>query len=80
MNVSGGVSGFRNPFSTAPDYFAELSHPVKETVQIPVILTGGVRTVQEAESLLAGGAADMISIDRALMRNPDCVSRAFDLE
>lgn len=80
LDISGGISGFRNPFSTAPGYFAELSRPIKEVVRIPVILTGGVRTVQEAENLLAGGAADMIGIGRALMRDPDCVSRAFDVE
>ena len=80
LDISGGVSGFRNPFSTAPGYFAELSRPIKEVIRIPVILTGGVRTVQEAENLLADGAADMIGIGRALMRDPDCVSHAFALE
>ena len=80
LDISGGVSGFRNPFSTAPGYFAELSRPIKEVIRIPVILTGGVRTVQEAENLLADGAADMIGIVRALMRDPDCVSHAFALE
>ena len=35
-----------------------------------VILTGGVRTPEEAEALLEEGAADFIGVGRAMLQNP----------
>jgi len=46
-------------------------------VQVPVLLTGGVKTRTDAESLLAAGAADMVGVARALIQNPNWANEAF---
>ena len=48
-----------------------MSEAVKGQVNIPVILTGGVRTPSQAEALLEAGAADLIGVGRAMLRNPN---------
>lgn len=46
-----------------------MSIPVKQTVKIPVLLTGGVITPAQAETLIAEGCADMIGVGRAIFRD-----------
>ena len=44
---------------------------VRAAVSIPVLLTGGVKTLSDAEDLLTNGAADLIGVGRELMKNAD---------
>ena len=57
--------------NTQPGWFSELSILAKKNVQIPVILTGGVKTAEEAESLLREDTADLIGVGRAMLQNQD---------
>jgi 2,4-dienoyl-CoA reductase-like NADH-dependent reductase (Old Yellow Enzyme family) len=47
-----------------------MSIAVKGAVNIPVLLTGGVTTLAQAEALLAENCADLIGVGRALFKNP----------
>jgi 2,4-dienoyl-CoA reductase-like NADH-dependent reductase (Old Yellow Enzyme family) len=69
LDVTGGLTGYVRPGVDEPGYFAELSAPIKSTVAVPVILTGGVTEAGQAERLLARGAADLIGVGRALLRD-----------
>lgn len=51
-------------YRNAADYF-------KERLHIPVILVGGIRTPQTAETLLRNGTADYIALGRPLICQPD---------
>ena len=46
-----------------------LSIAVRRAVRTAVLLTGDIRTPKQAEALLDEGAADLIGIGRALLRN-----------
>ena len=46
-----------------------MSEKVKAAVSVPVLLTGGVKKVSEAEALLAAGKADLIGVGRALLKD-----------
>lgn len=70
IDISGGFCGFTLPGRKEAGWFAELSRPAREA-GVPVLLTGGVTTAQEAEELLQAGAADLIGVGRALLKNPD---------
>lgn len=70
IDISGGFCGFTLPGRTEAGWFAELSRPAREA-GVPVLLTGGVTTVQQAEDLLQAGAADLIGVGRALLKNAD---------
>lgn len=56
-------------------YFAPFGKELKKNVSVPVILTGGHRSVEHMERLLNEGACDMFSIARPLIREPGIVAR-----
>ncbi|GGG67300.1 NADPH-dependent 2,4-dienoyl-CoA reductase [Salipiger pallidus] len=47
-------------------------------VGVPVITSNRINTPQVAEDLLAGGAADMVSLARPFLADPDFVAKARD--
>ena len=69
LDISGGFGGYTNPGHMEPGYFSPLSQAVKQAVNIPVLLTGGVQTGTDAECLLEDGKADLIGVGRALLKN-----------
>jgi len=54
-------------------YFREYARMIKQGVGIPVILVGGLRSRTVMEEMLASGYADMVSLCRPLIREPDLV-------
>lgn len=78
LDISGGFCGYRRP-EGAPEqgYFGEITQAIKETVSIPVILTGGITDVQAAKELLQNGKADLIGVGRALMQDSRWAKKAL---
>ncbi len=70
IDLSGGMCRFILEGRDEPGYFQDMTSAVKAAVSVPVILTGGVKTLDEAEDLLQKGAADLIGIGRELLKNP----------
>lgn len=68
IDISGGMRGFTNGYKGA-GYFKDVSTIVKENIQIPVIMTGGVKTREQAEELLAYKACDAVGVGRALLKD-----------
>ena len=64
------MNGYIRPGHGEPGYFRDLSVPVKQAVHLPVLLTGGVTTPAQAETLLEEGCADLIGVGRAIFKNP----------
>lgn len=77
LDITGGLGGFIIPGKTEPGYFAELSIPAKKSVSIPVLVTGGVTDIRDAEKLLEDGAADLIGVGRALLQDGDWTVNAL---
>lgn len=73
LDITGGMNGFIRPGHTEAGYFREISTAVKNQVNIPVLLTGGVKSVEDAEALLQDQCADMIGIGRVLLKNPQAL-------
>ena len=69
IDLSGGMCGYVRPEHSEPGYFASMSEKVKAAVDVPVLVTGGVKTIADAEQLLAEGKADLIGVGRALYRD-----------
>ena len=67
LDISGGLCRFKNPLSKEPGWFKELSKIARDASNCPVILTGGVKKIADAEALLEGGYADLIGIGRAML-------------
>ena len=67
LDLSGGICRYMIVDGKAPGFFSEMTAAIKAKTSIPVILTGNIRTVQDAEGFLASGAADLIGIGRPLL-------------
>lgn len=83
IEVSGGTpeSGDLAPIRTrinTPEkeaYFRDAGKAMKASVNIPVILVGGIRSLETATALYDTGEADLISLCRPLVREPNLVAR-----
>ena len=56
-------------------YFREEAKVFKETVKVPLILVGGIRSYQVADKLLKQGVADYFSMSRPFIREPGLIKR-----
>lgn len=56
-------------------YFQSQAAVFKETIKIPLILVGGIRSYEAAEQLVGEGFADYISMSRPYIREPGLVKR-----
>lgn len=67
LDISGGFSGYNVPGLKGQGYFAPLTEAIKQSVTMPVILTGGITEAKAAEQLLRDGKADLIGVGRAIL-------------
>ena len=77
LDISGGFHYYSNPDSTKEGYFSELTMAIKNEVNIPVILTGGVVTAIAADNLLKENKADLIGVGRAILKDSNWAKNAF---
>ena len=56
-------------------YFREDALAFKKAIPIPLILVGGIRSLEVAERLLEEGIADYFSMSRPFIREPDLIKR-----
>jgi len=80
IEVSGGIfeagEVMSRPGINAPEreaYFRDYARMIKQGVGIPVMLVGGMRSRAVMEEMLEGGYADMVSLSRPLIREPELV-------
>lgn len=69
LDISGGLCFFLREGHDEPGYFQDMTSEIKKAVSIPILLTGGVKTLKDAEELIAKGAADLIGVGRELLKN-----------
>jgi len=70
-------SPMRSPIKDEKDeiFFREWAKKVKEVSPVPVMVTGGVRSLNIAEDVIANNEADLLGLCRPLLREPDLVNR-----
>ena len=56
------------------------NRPIKRAVTKPVIVVGRIMTLDHASAIVAAGEADMVSMVRALIADPELVNKARRLE
>ena len=77
IDMTAGMMGFLRPGHTEAGYLKDLGLAAKSVAAVPILLTGGVTKPEQAESLLQEGAADLIGVGRALMKDADWVVNAL---
>jgi 2,4-dienoyl-CoA reductase-like NADH-dependent reductase (Old Yellow Enzyme family) len=56
-------------------YYESAARRYKEKAKVPLMLVGGIRSIETAERLVAEGLTDYISLSRPLIREPGLVDR-----
>lgn len=78
VEVSAGIgigAETTSPENPEKAYFREESAAVKKVLNVPVAEVGGIRTISLANEIIHSGDADMISMSRPLIREPDLLVR-----
>ncbi len=84
VELSGGTpkSGTRIPPRTTPirssqdeAYYLDTAREFKRTMDLPLILVGGIRSFEVARDLVERGETDFVSLSRPLVREPDLIRR-----
>ena len=83
VEVSGGMLTERklSPVRAGIDcvekeaYFQEEARAFRKQIHIPLILLGGIRSLELAERLVEEGTADYISMSRPFIREPGLINR-----
>ncbi|WP_353228310.1 FAD-dependent oxidoreductase [Novosphingobium sp.] len=79
--TSAGIGSAINiapPMAIANGYLAPLSASIRARVTTPVFVAGRINQPQDAERILASGAADMVGMTRALICDPRMPAKARD--
>jgi 2,4-dienoyl-CoA reductase-like NADH-dependent reductase (Old Yellow Enzyme family) len=85
IEITGGIYESRDAISrkgikreSDEAYFLPHAAALRQAVDIPLILVGGLKTPSVAEKVLQEGTADMVSFCRSLIREPHLVKRWKD--
>lgn len=78
IDISGGLCRYANPNTKEPGYFKQLSQIAKESCDVPVILTGGIKKASDAERLLNEGCCDLIGVGRAMLMDAEWSKKALE--
>ena len=77
----GGYYRFNRMMATADGYplgyELDSSAQVTRGLEVPTIVTGRIMTVEHAEQIIESGVADMVSMVRALIADPDIVAKTL---
>jgi len=77
IDVSGGQSGSEDP-GRGPGYFVAYAEAVKDVVDVPVMVAGGITDPQMADVIIRSGRTDIVGIGRAMLDDPDWTRKASE--
>lgn len=82
IEVSGGIKEAKGVMSRPgitkveqEAYFASAAKAIKEAITIPVILVGGLRSQEVMTEIITSNTADMISLSRPFIKEPDFIKK-----
>ena len=78
VDVSGGLGGGRMEGVEGPGFFVPQATAIKEAVDVPVIGVGGIKTAEEADTIVRSGRVDLVAIGRAYLKEPRWASIAVE--
>jgi 2,4-dienoyl-CoA reductase-like NADH-dependent reductase (Old Yellow Enzyme family) len=79
IDISGGTYFPGAPSSSdrqaAGPYFVEFAREVRKATEVPLMVTGGFKTYEQAADAVASAATDVVGLARALVVDPELPSR-----
>ena len=76
IDLSGGLGGYDG---SGQGYFVYLAEAVKPVLDIPIMVTGGIREPAYANHLIETGITDLVGIGRALLADPNWARKAVEM-
>lgn len=73
LDISGGMCMFFTDDDRA-GFFDYLSKPIYKEVDIPVLLTGGVKTGQDVEDILNRDVCDLVGVGRSVFKDSNWIA------
>ena len=70
IDVSGGLAGSDDP-GRGPGYFVGYAEALKEVVDVPVLVAGGIADPRMADLIIRSRRADIVGIGRAMLDDPE---------
>lgn len=77
IDISGGLQGSRG-IGKGPAYFVPYAEAIKARVRVPVMVTGGIKEPELADSIVRDGKADLVGVGRAMLEDPDWTRKAIE--
>ena len=74
LDISGGMCLFMVD-DQRPGFFDNLSKPIFDSVDIPVILTGGVKTGKDIEEILKRNVCDLVGVGRSVFKDSSWMNK-----
>lgn len=71
LDISGGFNGYIIPGHKEQGYFSPMTEAIKKEVSIPVLLTGGIIDIDNAEEFIKDEKADLIGVGRAILKDSE---------
>jgi 2,4-dienoyl-CoA reductase-like NADH-dependent reductase (Old Yellow Enzyme family) len=75
IDVSGGLQGSRGAGKGAA-YFLAYAQAIRQAVNVPVLVTGGIGDARLADTIVREGWADLVGIGRAMLNDADWARKA----
>ena len=76
LNVSTGGTVTHQKYSIKPMWQTTFAELVRNTVHVPVITTGAIDSIDQVNTLLLNGRADLVALGKPLLINPAFVRQA----
>lgn len=77
LDISGGMCLYFSD-DDYPGFFDYLSKPIYDEVDIPVILTGGVKAGKDIEDILKRNVCDLVGVGRAVFKDSNWMEREIN--
>lgn len=78
LDVSGGLLGYTvHGEEKGIGYFSDVTEQLKQHVTMPIIMTGGITDIHDADQLIKEKKADLIGVGRAVYKDSNWAKMAF---
>lgn len=69
LSLTGGMCRYIRKGHTEPGYFGDMAVAIRKEVDTPVLLTGGIKSLDDAEKLVQNEVTDFVGVGRLLLGN-----------
>lgn len=69
LSLTGGMCRYMRKGHNEAGYFSDMAIAIRKEVHVPILLTGGIKTLEDAQRLVDEGITDFVGVGRALLAN-----------